>query len=164
MRADMMQDNDFSLKMRADRSEDTDKKSAAEQNTSISSDALKERLKSLQALERYPIMRAGEFARQKAASYRKILFGINLPLVVGIPAMLESGLLEACVGGGAKYLSLYKVLTLADCMLFCNSWILYSLLTKIVLEIDYLPASNKFEFRHLNSAFLKETTTAYDAQ
>ena len=96
---------------------------------------------------------------EKAMKYKKILFFVNLPLILGIPCYVEWGLPLA----QKEDLTLaYTVLHLTDFFLCFNSIIIYSVVSKMVTGIEYLPQEHKVKITQCKDWFLNEVTTLYD--
>ena len=75
----------------------------------------------------------------KVRNYKFLLFGVNLPLCVGIPVCMEYGILfdKAHAATADK---LYLMFTMADFMLFFNSMLIYNTLKTLVSSVEYVPA------------------------
>lgn len=110
-------------------------------------------------IKEYTIMEAQPAALKKANNYRRILFYVNLPLIVGIPAFVEWGL-PAIQKTDVSIL--YVVLHLTDFFLCFNSLIIYSTINKLVTAIKYLPDEHKIKIKQCTDWFLKEKETTYD--
>lgn len=77
---------------------------------------------------------------KKIEKYRKMLFYINIPLVIGIPLFVQFGVPEL----QKKDLSmLYAILHLTDFFFCFNSILIYSIISKVVTCIKYLPEEHK---------------------
>lgn len=69
-------------------------------------------------------------AIKKVNFYKKMLFYVNCPLMVGIPALLHSSLLNGLAA--SKLENLTYLLTFADAFLFIDSILIYTIINKIV--------------------------------
>lgn len=72
--------------------------------------------------------------------YKKLLFFVNIPLILGIPAFVEWGL-PALQKKDVNII--YIVLHLTDFFLCFNSLVIYSMISKLVTAISYLPEEHK---------------------
>ena len=80
-------------------------------------------------------------ALAKVKRNRNILFFINVPIIFGIPILLEGGFLNSV--NAEKVDTTYMLLFVADSFLSFNSIIMYSTLKRIVSGISYLPDEHK---------------------
>ena len=101
-----------------------------------------------------------DFPRQKAQKMKRMLFGVNVPIMIAIPVSLEFGAFAT----HAKYTKIMMLMHLGDTLLFCNSLFMYFLLQKMVSSIKYLPEENKIEISSFDSALLKEKKFLYDPE
>jgi hypothetical protein len=101
-------------------------------------------------------------AAKKVSRYRKLLFFVNVPLMIGIPAFLESGVFLSYYEH--KLQQITTLLTVADFFFVIDSLLIYSLIGKIVTSVAYKPEDNKLEITHLGTTFLKPKTELVDPQ
>ena len=95
----------------------------------------------------------------KVQRYKKILFFINIPMIIAIPLFVEFGMpAEDKKDVGFLYVALH----LTDFFLCFNSLIIYSMVSRLVTAIKLLPDSYKIEITQCKDWFLKEKTTTYD--
>lgn len=100
-------------------------------------------------------------AMKKAQFYKKMLFFVNIPLVIGIPLFVEFGLSDF----QKKDINLiYMVLHLTDFFLCFNSIVIYSLVSKLVTGITYLPDEHKLKIKKCKDWFLREKEEIYEPQ
>lgn len=92
--------------------------------------------------EKIPIMEIKEFALKKVNLYKKILFFVNLPLMVGLPICLEGGFILDPIHKQTAS-TLYLMLSMTDFMLFFNSVVIYNTIKRITTSIEYLPKTDK---------------------
>lgn len=107
----------------------------------------------------YHIMDIQPGALKKVQFYKKLLFFVNLPLVVGIPVFVQFGLPSF----EKKDLNLiYMMLNVTDFFLCFNSVIIYSMISKIVTGISYLPEEHKIKIKQWSGRFISEQTKIFD--
>jgi len=70
-----------------------------------------------------------------------LLYGVNLPAMIAIPAFIEFGDLEAIYDDRAE--TVMMVLSGIDLFFFAKSYMLYTFLQKLVTHISYNPETNK---------------------
>lgn len=98
-------------------------------------------------------------ALKKVQFYKKLLFFVNLPLIVGIPVFVEFGLPNI----GKKDLNMiYIVLHLTDFFLCFNSLVIYTMISKVVTGISYLPEEHKIAIKQWSGKFITEKLSFYD--
>lgn len=98
-------------------------------------------------------------ALKKVDFYKKILFFVNLPLIIGIPTFVEFGLPAM----QKKDLSMiYVVLHLTDFFLCFNSIVIYTMISKLVTAISYIPEEHKILIKQRSGRFMKEQLLKYD--
>lgn len=96
---------------------------------------------------------------KKVQRYKKMLFFVNLPLIVGIPAFIEFGLPEL---QKKDVTMIYTILHLTDFFLCFNSLIIYSVISKLVTAISYLPEENKIKIKQYRDWLLREKVDCYE--
>ena len=93
--------------------------------------------------EPYKLMEIKDEAIKKMNNQKKMLFFVNLPIVIGIPIALEGGFLDA---EHKEHVDrTYIFLQMVDFFLCFNSVIMYTTLKKVVTMIEYLPAEHKLQ-------------------
>lgn len=95
-------------------------------------------------VDKFPLLTINEAAKQKISTYRKILFGFNLPLCLALPFICEFGLDMAHPKANILYVLLYT----ADTFFFVNLFTIYGLVRQAVFAINYLPKENKVEIQN----------------
>mmetsp|Transcript_12710 Transcript_12710/g.21411 ORF Transcript_12710/g.21411 Transcript_12710/m.21411 type:complete len:96 (+) Transcript_12710:241-528(+) len=86
----------------------------------------------------YKIAEIKPLTLKKVNNYRRLLFFVNIPMIVGIPFCLETGtIIDKAHAESAD--SLYLMMQMVDFMLFFNSVIIYSTLKRIVSSVVYVP-------------------------
>ena len=93
---------------------------------------------------------------KKVSFYRKMLLFVNCPLLVGLPLLLHSSVFASL--SSAKLHQMNILLSMADCVLFIDSLLIYTIIGKIVTSINYKPESDKVEVTHLGTTFLSPKT------
>jgi hypothetical protein len=84
---------------------------------------------------------------------------VNIPLIIGIPLFVEFGMPAM----EKKDVSIiYVVLHMTDFFLCFNSLIIYTMISKLVTTIKYLPDEHKITIKQCKDWMLKEKTTTYD--
>ena len=96
--------------------------------------------------------------QKKVNFYKKLLFFVNIPLVIGIPIICELGFLDH----KPNVKTIYAFLHLTDFFLCFNSVIIYSTVQKLVTAISYLPESHKIEMKQMCGRFLSEKIELFD--
>ena len=96
----------------------------------------------------------------KVKTYKRLLFFINLPLIVVIPIALEGGLIDNIHSQSVD--GIYIALQLADFFMFFNSVLIYSTLKRVVSAIHYLPEEDKLVIKQFKSMFLGEQKIIVD--
>ena len=109
----------------------------------------------------YPIMEIKPEALKKFQTNRKMLFFVNMPLIVGIPALIEFGLDPV---HKEMVDNLYLVLTCGDFMLCFNSIMIYQTLKRMVSSIHYLPSEDKLQIKQFSSSLLAEKVVEREPQ
>ena len=96
-------------------------------------------------------MEIKEAALKKMQNNKRMLFFINMPLIVGIPALIEFGLDPI-----HKELvdNTYLALTMGDFFLCFNSIMIYQTLKRMVSTIHYLPDEDKLLIKQFSSPML----------
>ena len=91
-----------------------------------------------------------EEALKKWQNYRKLLFFVNIPLVFGLPVLLETGFADHKEQADR----LYVFLQIADFFFAFNSIIIYQTLKRVVYAIHFLPEENKLQIEQFKSKTL----------
>lgn len=108
----------------------------------------------------YPIFRIKEEHLATISRQRKILFFLNVPLMVAIPFFLESGMLASYTIKKAN--QIYFGLMMCDYIFLINSFLMFNTIKRVVSSIDYYPESNKLQIKQFNSTFLQENVQTVD--
>lgn len=85
--------------------------------------------------ENYKLMEIQPIAAKKVNRYRNLLFYVNVPLMIGIPAFIESGIFLSYYEHKVQQIT--TLLTVADFFFVLDSLLIYSLIGKIVTSINY---------------------------
>ena len=82
-------------------------------------------------------------ALAKVNNYRKLLFFVNVPLILGIPIALEFDLIDKAHSEKAD--GTYMTLMVADFFFTFNSLMIYSVIKRVCSSIEYLPEHHKIQ-------------------
>ena len=96
----------------------------------------------IKGMEAYPIMTVKEEVLKKINNYKKLLFFVNIPLIIGIPVLTEFFMDPIHKETVDKT---YITLQMADFFFCFNSIIIYTTIKKVVTSIQYLPEKNKMQ-------------------
>ncbi len=88
----------------------------------------------------YSFMTSQPGVIKKMQFYRKLLFFVNIPMILGLPLFVEFGL-PMLDKKNASLIAI--VLHLTDFFLCFNSLIIYSMISKLTTAISLLPEENK---------------------
>mmetsp|Transcript_28020 Transcript_28020/g.27050 ORF Transcript_28020/g.27050 Transcript_28020/m.27050 type:complete len:81 (+) Transcript_28020:83-325(+) len=72
---------------------------------------------------------------KKALFYKKMLYFVNIPIMIGLPLLFLSGIPIPATNPQMVML----LCELADMLLFFNSYIIFKVLSQLVVQIDYKP-------------------------
>lgn len=98
---------------------------------------------------------------QKINTRIKKFIYLNCPFLVGTSILVYTPLLKMMfVAEKADTIS--KLLTLADFLLFFDSYMIFSLVTKVVTSIVFKPQTNKIEITYLGQFLFKPKTEELD--
>ena len=89
-----------------------------------------------------------------------MLFYVNVPICIGLPALLQTGIIEASNPAKAEMVSI--LLGLTDFFFFFNSVLMYTVISSVTKSIHYLPEENKFVFKQYSSKTLTVEDHKYD--
>jgi hypothetical protein len=89
-------------------------------------------------------MEAQPAVMKKALFYKRMLYYINIPLIVGIPIFVHFGLPVSLT---KDINTIYALLHLTDFFICFNSFIMYSFLSKLVTSIIYMPEEHKLKLK-----------------
>lgn len=112
-----------------------------------------------QGLKEYKLFNINPQVESKINKTKNILFFVNLPIIVGLPILLETGMLAM---SAEKLEKLYGLLCLGDFFLTFNSILFYSFVKSMAKSITYDVEENKIKVRHYGTNFLKETESSYN--
>jgi len=95
--------------------------------------------------------------KAKVEKYRKLLFFVNFPLLIGIPLYVELGPLHE----KPNFALISMMLHLCDGFLFFNSFLIYSVMKQIVSYIAYMPEEHKIKVKQFCNWRLTEVEREY---
>ena len=107
----------------------------------------------------YSFMTSQPGVIKKMQFYRKLLFFVNIPMILGLPLFVEFGL-PMLEKKNASLIAI--VLHLTDFFLCFNSLIIYSMISKLTTAISLLPEENKIQLKQMSGRFLTERIMTFD--
>lgn len=110
--------------------------------------------------EGYPILEIQPDNLRKVKTYKRALWGFNVPFCIAIPIVVHSGILSTY--NPAKAEIVCYLLNLADFMFFFNSIMFYNVIKTVVKSVHYLPEENKLVIKQFSAKFLDLETHKYD--
>ena len=123
---------------------------------------LKARLEEIRAsgVSEYALMDIEDKHMRKAKLKRAMLFGFNIPMMVGLPLWSEFGNFADVLGEKAD--KVLNLLILTDLCMVINSVMIYTVVSKVITEMKYLPEENKVKVKGFSSNMLIESEQLYD--
>ena len=106
----------------------------------------------------FTVMEAHPTVLSKLSKFRRVLLFLNVPVMVVIPAELHFGWLASKFGD--NYDTVCTLLSATDSVLFLESVLLYTVLSKFVSKIE-VTESREVAVTHFNTTFLSEKTTLF---
>lgn len=162
MKREMLEHNYFDTEILFDgmKNERTDDHKRSEKDL-LDEATVKEIIEEIKKTEEkeYSIMTAQPGVIKKMQFYRKLLFFVNIPMIVGIPVFVEWGL-PMLEKKNASMIAI--VLHLTDFFLCFNSLIIYSMISKLTTAISFLPEENKIHLKQMSGRFLSEKLLTFD--